>query len=214
MKEKKKKSATDGAKVMPRMKREITKFLNSEEAKITSKNLVTGSVVLLGLGIAATEALAAHTSHGNYTQDHYNTTGHGNQTTHASDNAEHSSIAPHHSAAPHSDTSALGVAHVSGHANGGYSEATTKGALHNDATAGYGKHSAGTGHYNLPTLVNNNVNVSGAGHASTTPHSNTAIHSSTGHHASASNPNDHVQHYNMHASGADGHGSHASHGQW
>jgi len=210
----KKKTAEIGRETMPRVKKEITAFLTSEEAKITSKSLLKGSLTLFCLGIMTEHALATHNSHSNYGSDHYNTTGHGNAATHANGDANHSSIAPHHSATPHSSDTDLGVGHANGHASGGLSESVTLGALHNDATAGFGKHSAGTGHYNLPGLVNTHVNVAGTGHADTAPHSSTAIHSSTGHHVNASNTNNWAQHYSMHASGADGHSSHGSHGQW
>lgn len=216
---------------LPMIRRHVAKFLTSEEAKISAKGLVTSAVVMVSLGIAAETALAGHSSaHNNYPHNSHGNhsngpvyTGHANYSPHMS-SATHESQALNHTstAAPqHSNTAShasvgLGVPHTSQHTNAALNEPATVGALHNDATAGYGKHSAGTGHHNVQ-IASNTLNAAGGGHASTAPHASaTSVPLlNVGHHGSAA-PHTSVgyTHINRTPSIAASHGSHGSHGQW
>lgn len=238
MKEKRKREdmpGRDGEKsLLPKIKRNISSFLTMEEARISDKSLLTGAVVLLGLGIAATEALAGHTSQHNSANRHSNMPSHSSSFPNPHHNAAvgHDSWAPHVNLSPHHSTGAvLTTPHVSGHTSNALSEIVTKGALHNDATAGYGKHSAGTAHNNV-NVVNSTVNVDrSADHASVAPHNSTAPHTNLGvgtfNVAPHQSANSHVNqtltptgHYNgpVHVSWYinthSSHASHGSHGQW
>jgi len=240
MKEKRKSTGETGEggrkSPLPAIKRNISRFLTREEARISDKCLLTGSVVLLGLGIAAAEALSAHTSfhNNNHRQSsispHYSNTG---GTPHHNVGAGHDNWAPHVSLSPHhNDSVLLDNQHVSsGHINNSLSETVTKGALHNDATAGYGKHSAGTGHNNV-NLVNTAVNVDrSADHSSVAPHNSTAPHVNLGvgtfnvapHQSAAIHVNQQLWptghyngpvHTNYYINTHNSHSSHGSHGQW
>ncbi|MFH1540021.1 MAG: hypothetical protein ABIH66_13790 [bacterium] len=236
MREKRRQSNKTGGggekSLLPTIKKNVWQFLNREEARISDKCLLTGSVVLLGLGIAATEALAAHTSQHNSANRHSNLASHSSTVPHHNVGAGHDSWAPHVNLSPHhSDATLLTTPHVSGHTSNVLSENVTKGALHNDAAAGYGKHSAGTGHRNV-NIVDSAVNVDrSADHASVTPHNSTAPHTNLGvgtfNVAPHQSGNTHVNqtltptgHYNgaVHASWYinthNSHSSHGSHGQW
>lgn len=228
---------TDGSidspkRTFPVIKRQMSKFLTSEEAKISTRGLMSGAVAVVSLGIMTENALAGHTSnHNNYPHNshanHSNGpcyTGHSNINPHMNTAASHDSAglghtnyaAQHSNTAAHASDASLGVPHTSAHTNAALSEAVTKGALHNDATAGYGKHSAGTGHHNVP-IATRTLNAAGTGHSSTTPHANatTVPAINKAHHASAT-PHTNVAytHINRSPVVCNSHGSHGSHGQW
>ena len=150
---------------LPTIRRHIGKFLTSEEAKISAKGLVTSAVVMVSMGLAAETALAAHTSghnnwphnsHGNHSNGpvytgHANYAPHMSSATHESQALAHTSAAPQHSNTASHASVGLGVPHSNAHTNAALSELVTVGTLHNDATAGFGKHSAGTTHHNKST---------------------------------------------------------------
>jgi hypothetical protein len=216
---------------LPMIKRHVSKFLTSEEARISTKGLVTSAVVMASLGIMAETALAGHTSnhanqphnsHSNHSNGavytgHSSYAPHMSSATHESLGLNHTSAGPLHSnTANHASTAVSGIPHTSVHTNAALSEAVTYGALHNSTAAGYGKHTAGTGHHNVP-IASRTLNVSGAGHASTSPHASaTSVpHLNVGHHGSAA-PHTNVAytHINRTPWVAASHGSHSSHGQW
>ncbi|MFH1540023.1 MAG: hypothetical protein ABIH66_13800 [bacterium] len=236
MKERNAMKKTDGSIDSPKgkfpvIKRQMSKFLTCEEAKISTKGLVLGSVAVISLGIMAETALAAHTdghnnwphnSHSNhangpYYTGHTNYAPHMSTSTHESQALTHTNAAAQHSnTASHASDATLLIPHTSAHTNAALSEAVTKGALHNDATAGYGKHSAGTGHYNVG-IASRTLNAAGTGHSSTAPHAsattvpalNAAHHGSVSPHTNVPYP-----HINRSPSVLMTHSSHGSHGQW
>lgn len=196
-----------GKKMLPSIRKEIGHLLMSEEAKISSRGILTGALSIIALGILADKAAASHwnthdslTPHVSY-NPHYNA-----GVTHTNYGTPHVSSAPHVSSDPHASITAL---HTNTHAS--VNEAVTKGDAHNNATDGYGKHTASLSHNNNPnTPINtathmNNPHYSYNAHASTLdPHLNVGRHASHGSHA------DMYPHHNAHNS----HGSHYSHGQW
>lgn len=183
------------------IRRDIAHLLNSEEAKISSRGLLTGAVVLGSLGLAA-DALG-HASWHDSAAPHVNYAPHYNVGATHTSQAPHSDAYPHVSVAPHND---FATPHTNTHAN--VNEAVTKGTFHNNATDGYGKHSANVAHNNNPnTHANTSGHTNNAPHANYGAHSNAAPHFNAGHHGSA------APHYSLNPH-HNAHGSHGSHGQW
>lgn len=216
---------------LPMIRQQISKFLTSEEAKISAKGLVTSAVVMVSLGIAAETALAAshssghnnwpHNSHSNHANGpiytgHANYQPHMNTSTHENQALLHTNAAAQHSNTASHASGGLAVPHTNTHTNAALNEPATVGALHNDALAGYGKHSAGTAHHNVP-MGSFTLNNPGGGHSSTAPHASavTVPLLNVGHHGSVT-PHTSVgyTHINRSPSVLMTHSSHASHGQW
>lgn len=183
------------------IRRDISFLLNSEEAKISGRGIISGAVILASLGVAA-EALG-HASWHNSSAPHVNYAPHYNVGITHTSAAPHSDAYPHVSVAPHND---FATPHTNTHAS--VNEAVTKGTLHNNAADGYGKHTANVGHNNNPnTHANTSAHTSNAPHYNYWAHSSAVPHYNAGHHGSV------APHYSLtphHSS----HGSHGSHGQW
>ena len=183
------------------IRRDVSLLLNSEEAKISARGIISGAVALTCLGIAA-EALG-HASWHNSAAPHVNYATHYNVDVGHTSAAPHSSVNPHVSVAPHND---FATPHTNTHAN--VNEAVTKGTFHNNVADGYGKHTANVAHNNNPnTHANTSGHTSNAPHYNYGAHANAAPHFNAGHHGSV------APHYSL-TPHHSAHGSHGSHGQW
>lgn len=184
------------------IRRDVSLLLNSEEAKISAKGIVSGAVVLASLGVAV-DALSAHCNWHNSAAPHVNYAPHYNVDTGHTSAAPHSDAYPHVSVAPHND---FATPHTNTHAS--VNESVTKGTFHNNVADGYGKHSANVAHNNNP-----NTHANTSGHTSNAPHYNYGAHSSAAPHFNVGHHGSVAPHYSLtphHSS----HGSHGSHGQW
>lgn len=200
------KKDSNGKGLFPSIKKEVKYLLTSEEAKISSKNIITGAVSMFALSILAEQAFASHCNWHDNLAPHHSFAPHYNYDATHTSITPHSSTAPHVSSAAHNNTNPL---HNNTHAN--VNESVTKGEIYNSPTDGYGKHTASLGHNNNPNTHNNtSVHINNA-HIDTTTHSSAVMgHLNAGHHGSA------APHYNMapHHNAHNSHGSHYSHGQW
>lgn len=181
----KKKPVKDG--VIPRLSKEISHLLSSEEAKVSPRGIVMGTVTLLTLGYTV-DALAGHVN------QHQNWAPHASYNPHHSVDCGHDSFGVHQNSAPHvnvSPHSSGTYPHTNTHAS--VNESVTKGTVTNSSADGFGKHTASLSHNNNP-----NTHTNTSGHNSAVPHFNYGTHSSTAPHVSVG----HHVNYAPHHSGA------------
>ena len=70
---------------LPQIKRDVSKLLNSEEARMSLKNILAASIAIVTLGYSAQEVVAAHTSHSSSTGTIlHNSGGTGKHSSHSS----------------------------------------------------------------------------------------------------------------------------------